>query len=732
MHRCFRESSTRWLLPLAVVFAAHHPLEAQFLDLDPLPPIPELADKSIVGSQAERLRSEIDILRDHDTTDAIISTIAATLRTHRRVAFLLLAQARAHPEAHHTAMAGLLLAHEREKIDRTIVLLGGDPPLTVNGNKIDAAQLAELLALLDRFCANATNLIDSVDVTKPDDLDAALAFALEPLLEVCLALEERTLVDPWLANDPVKVPPLERCRAAVERIEAEHRRALAQAALERLEPMLPFPDLRTRAELDAATLARALRLEQAITDARWLSGPRRESVLARLDATLEHWQDRATRSHARAELNHLAAVAELVEAANDLDRVDPESRAMRRSIDEIVAEEAELDRADRIVARIRRLSRATTAVRAATAVRELEMTPPARHLLGARRSLDRDYKRAEREVFDRLTELVGTSTALVDPDLAGLVARQRELADDLQLLRDTQAWSDFVQESLPARLKRFNSILQILAQQLAQSARRGEASLALDTMARQFDAALDPPFFDRLQAGDSDAIALTGGRDRELHATFEAARVQLVEDWIDGAPDGEGARRFDRLLRLLDQLETLSRVVAAGGMAHLERWGGWALAPRAGSIDPSALSARLKLATEALLRDDEEDFARQLDRLDEEIPLARLAMRIGASLGPPLRALPEGTAARLSRLAVAPTPEDALLVYREDLTELARFTWELEEARRVGESDRIRAIQAYCSALAQLIVEDLEARPQALPELDPLPGGVEEDSGRMN
>ena len=72
MHRCLTERSIRLLLPLAIAFVAHRPLQAQFLDLDPLPPKPELATGSVVESQAERLRSEIELLRDHDDRLVII------------------------------------------------------------------------------------------------------------------------------------------------------------------------------------------------------------------------------------------------------------------------------------------------------------------------------------------------------------------------------------------------------------------------------------------------------------------------------------------------------------------------------------------------------------------------------------------------------------------------------------------------------------------------------------
>ena len=155
------------------------------------------------------------------------------------------------------------------------------------------------------------------------------------------------------------------------------------------------------------------------------------------------------------------------------------------------------------------------------------------------------------------------------------------------------------------------------------------------------------------------------------------------------------------------------------------------LDPRAGEVDPSALAARLKLATESLLRGDDEGFQRQMDQLDEELPLARLAMRISTEVGPSLQSIPDGVAARLARISTSPGPRDLLLPYREDLTELARYSWELQDALRRDDPERVDILQAYCSALAALIVEDLEDRPQPLPNLDPHATGNDETPGRM-
>ena len=105
-------------------------VHAQFLDLDPMPEKPTFESSQLLQREAEHLRSEIDLLQSYDTQDEVIATISSALKTYRRVAFALLAQARVKPDAHHAALAGLLLASECDDIDRALVLLGESPSRT--------------------------------------------------------------------------------------------------------------------------------------------------------------------------------------------------------------------------------------------------------------------------------------------------------------------------------------------------------------------------------------------------------------------------------------------------------------------------------------------------------------------------------------------------------------------------------------------------------------------------
>lgn len=683
-------------------------VHAQFLDLDPMPEAPTFESSQLLQREAEHLRSEIDLLQSHQTQDEVIATISSALKTYRRIAFALIAQARVKPDAHHAALAGLLLASECDDIDRTLVLLGENPSRTMGDVELEPAQVARLLALLDRFSAQPLEILNAADVTNSDELDAILLFIIDPLLQVLEVLENASIVDPWIPDQSESAPPLDRLNATLQKTNDASLKERGTKILTQINPLLQFADLRAQAEAEGGRLADALVLSQALEEANWLAEPKAELIRARLYRSVDRWIDSTTRLQSHAELEHLAAIAQLIAATNELDNADPSSRAMRRSIDDVVSDDVELQRPARLHARTRRILRAIDAIEFATIVRTLERQPPQRHLRSARRALDTDYKRSEREFFDRLPELVGTKDALIDPDLAGLVARQSELAEDLLLLRQSQQWSDLVQTTSPDSLKRFDAVVQNYAQHLSQPARRPNAAKQLDKMASHFEQAIQHPFIQRLQTTDEAAIRLTGGRDRELARVFREVCAELIDDWSRNSSDREGILRFEIMIQLLNKLETLSELVDAGGSEQLSRWGGWLLHPSSGQIDPMLIASRLKIAIESFLRNDLEETVRQLDQLDQTAPLALLATRIGAELGSPLLKLPESTGARIARIASVPGPQDALIAYRGDLLKLARFSWELHEARTDQRLEDAEAIRAYCAAFAEQLLMDFQ------------------------
>ena len=665
------------------------------LTLEPLPPAPRLGDDSIVIEMAEAVRRDMDVLDARSSDDMIIDCITKAMRNYRRITFTLLALAGKDPGAHHLAVTGIRLGELAPSVDRTLAFLGSRPPARATGEALPPNDIASCLTLLDRFNARGTRLFDRVDVRDPLQLDAALELTMEPLMESLMLIEGTVIIDPWPTSTVAPALPadeISRCSRWSQPSGVRRARLLDQIE----ESVATISE---RSEDDLLALTGAVRLQEAIAGAEWLKDEIRDSLMLQFHDVLLDMVDGKNRGAARLRLKLLGSLATLLLHTNDLDSIDSRSRSRRRDIDEVMRTDITSLTEEDLKGRIRRLGKAAEAVSIATEVRRLQRIQPERYLLPTRRILDQDYQRAEQDVFKRILELVTTDGAMMDPDLAGLVTRQRELAADLELLRESRSWTDLATDVAPKDLKRFKGVIEGFARDLTRPSRRLAARRALGQMARQFGLILAPPFVERLDGTDLEAISLMGGRDREIMAVLESARIELLQDWLDGSPDGEGARRCTVLIRLLTLAEAFSSLKNFGGTDRLRGWGGWHLAEGGGVVDVSALAARLKVSATAIVRNDIDAATRQLDKLDQEIPAAKLAMALTSRPD----ALSEGERAQLGSLR-SPSGADLMVNAETCLIWLGTTgNWGSNRCR----SRTREELRAYCAALAELIAEDL-------------------------
>ena len=701
------------------------PASAQFLDLSPMPERPELGEDSTPAIQAEVLRAEISSLRGAPSNptnevELVVDCIRRSLLTYRSITFRLLAEAASRPDADHLAVTGLMLAEMRNALDETLIRLTDAAPTKGDGTILEDAELARLLALLDAFSAGGSKLIDRTDVADPAQLDETLSIVLAPLLEALLEIEPRSLEDPWPAGSMNGRESSIAGGFTPESMPDATLRELANAVIERLKDRIEHPDLRQEAESDIVLIERGLQLAVLLEEADWIRSSGQTEIRDRIRTALETWTARGATADSRHAFNQFIALSHLIEVTMSLGRLSPQVDSIRHGAETIATLPLATGTDERVTSRLRRIDLATKAIQGERRYRELRRNSPPRHLLAPTNSIDRNYKRSEQEVFERLPDLVSSSMALTNPQLTGTVKRQLELMEDLSILQESTGWSELVVELVPEEEDDFNSMIGRLGDRLLQPGRREEARLALRTMKKQFDEAMQDSMSAKLRDGSPDTIAITGGRDQELLVAFDSARRALIDDWMDGAPDDGGADRFNAVASTLSRIESLMQVDQGGEDLSLNRWGGWPMPRSSGLIAASVLKSRLKLAVECLLADDHQGLGRQLAEIDDQLPMTRLAIHIDSKIGPHTSRIPLDTASKLARIACPPTRGDMLVSFREDLITLARFVWELNRARSSGDEALAEEIFSYCTELADTILHDLEGGEDTLPTLAPL------------
>ena len=212
----------------------------------------------------------------------------------------------------------------------------------------------------------------------------------------------------------------------------------------------------------------------------------------------------------------------------------------------------------------------------------------------------------------------------------------------------------------------------------------------------------------RLRRADREVIAATGARHDQLVQVIDERRRQWAQALADGDVDSEAANRMLLLHRLTQTLADVVELLRLTGEAPaLDRWSAWELGADSIARTVADLPARLKLATTAAIDEDDQSLRLQLERIDREAPLGKLAGRLGQILAEPLERLPDGARAVLGQ-SVHPPMEDAWMFSRRtELANLCRYALEQQHASSTGQVDLADALAFYVNTLAEELLADL-------------------------
>ncbi|MDY7109702.1 MAG: hypothetical protein SYC29_13790 [Planctomycetota bacterium] len=337
-----------------------------------------------------------------------------------------------------------------------------------------------------------------------------------------------------------------------------------------------------------------------------------------------------------------------------------------------------------------------------TAFRELEKDDLPRPLRPVRVRLDSTYRQAERAVLERLASFIADPEARSDPRFAALLAGHERGLADLKRLHRMPAWLGAISRLEPEAAVAFENRMKRMSRRLVDANRREATARTLGVFAREL-AMFDPlPFEGELAAADPAAITAAGGLHEELVEVIRETRRQWASDWSLEQEDGEASQRLNLLHRLTrtmaDSAELIRQDVRAG---IVNRWAAWDLPPGLLKRSMLDLPNRLKLATAAAVRRDDEALADELDRIDREAPLTRLVGRLSLTLGPALRPLPGAAIGVLGQVVHSPAEDAWMVEHRRDLAELCRYAAEAHRAWFDEREKDARALQEYVNAKAE-------------------------------
>lgn len=629
---------------------------------------------------------------------------------------------------------------------RLVAMLGRCDSLidaTAAGRRLkDGAPLPQTEA---QRAATALNALAKLDLdraraacsAKPRDAQQhiadALAVTLAPLLELCAIVEGTQPEDAWpLIEDNQDIDAVR--AAARADLEAMRKAAMELPAEAGGRSLLAALDACVARGTSATALLDLRLVREALRTLAWLSAMKAERpprpfpdaaierATARISLALD---DLAVRTppvgsasaanpaeSARLRLASLEICAHAARTMLEL-RDDPDlPSASRQALSDASASlvGAELSGDER--ARTRVAKRILDACAAAERLASTEKVEAPRDLKDVARALDRDGRIATKALPAAFAAMAEDPSRAADPENLSALERVISIESDRARVVRMQFLIDRVGAIDAKSGRSFVAQMKRTAKLLLDPLKRGEAQATLATLDTQAAVSLPFPYEDELKRGTDRALALTGGRAREVAEATGRLRARWVMALGVGNFNGVDATRLMQVARLCTCLRDLDQVddaVTRQKGDRLALWGGWA--SRRAALSPAAqdLRARSALACQSLLMvkidviDPERDgqFERDVAALERAIPLVTLVARLERTLSPTLPTSSDTVGTMLAPLLQAPAPDAFLADEWATLASVDRALFESEYARRKGDVRMREALDAYISELCR-------------------------------
>lgn len=713
---------------LAVLLAADRPrpAAAQWIELPETVQAPPIDGSSYSAQLVGQLETEIANLIDLDPSVGELEDLAqhASINYRLLAAELLAAGDRAGARGSSTVMAGFRLVWARREVDAAL------EQLRALGRQIEAAEAPVDAGTRRRFerARLAIQLFSETWIERAADLRAADPSALDPILATILAplahavsaLERKSLANHWIparavparaVSDPTTPRPANtlgelRQRLTLATLRADTRQEIV-SILDTLERGAAFPDLKPYVAAYRRRISQVLDLADSLVGADWLEQATRETYSDRMHRAVLLFKEKQTRDRGDRQIRRLDVSRVVIERISVLAsaraRTEPiESAFLAAEAMIEVPAQADLGRQQlaQLAVVLDRMIDFRELARGAALPRELRVV---------QRDLERAYRESEKALLEEIDTITTNPRALADPAFGSLLTDQMQYLEDLHRIRELPAWVDTIRLLRPQAAGGFSAHVRRLSRWLLDPNRRPDAVLALARFERELKLFYPLPFEQELHAGSRNAVIATGDRHQQLLTTLETARSAWAEAWSKGQTESPAAQRLGILHRLAQTMADSVEVLRLEGDPEaLNRWAAWDMDPPTLARATRDLPNRLKIATAAAIDGDEEALVRELDRIDDDMPLARLVGRFALLLGDAVQTLPGGAVGTLGQFVETPPPDAWMIRHRFALADVCRYAVEQNHAESNGRRQRSDDLALYVNAVANGILRELD------------------------
>lgn len=705
----FRARLLTAALALACALVPRATLPAQTIELTRDIEAPALVQPTLAATIVGVLEKEAGELRGEADTagDATARAVLLTRANLRLLAAELLAAGdRAGATGSGDVVRGLKLAVTRDAFDQALAARAAPGP---DGTPAPSNALDALASFNHGFEAHVQRGEAAAAPASSPGSDW-LAGLLVRLTAVVADPDGKPLQSHWIAppanaaaaTQPIESTPLALLRRRADATSvSEPTRANLLSILDFLERGRQFPELAGRIGDYQRIVSVFLDTSDTIAVADWLTEAQRGAMQEQVSAAVEAFLDPQRRPSVIEAAERLDAWRRFLAAASGLEDDNVETKTIRSVF--AALETADQQAADQRDA-VRILTQTTMVLERMVEARNERPEGLTRELRIVQRDVLRDYRETEAKVLKELAAGALAHGSLADPGLSSLLADHRERVEDLRRLRRLPEWIAAISRIYPPAAKDFEINMRKRAQSLLEPTKQPDARLAMNRFEQELALFERLPAEQALQENRPAAGELTGGLQAPMLALITEKRRAWVDDWSRAEQSPEPAKVMGLLHRLMQSLRDAAALVEVKP-AILNRWPAWQLSETVIEAGQSDVATRLRLACAAATSGDFAALAEQVDRIDRESPVTKVAGRLMSRLGNDLSERPGGAEGVIAQLTRAPPGDAYFIRWKDDIARLCRYAAEAAAARDAGNATVARECDEYINALAKRLLE---------------------------
>ncbi len=277
------------------------------------------------------------------------------------------------------------------------------------------------------------------------------------------------------------------------------------------------------------------------------------------------------------------------------------------------------------------------------------------------RSARRDALVRRRAALQDLQQAMETADELTASDLpADELAAIHRATRSSRAVRHLDEIAVGLSRLHPAATRKVGRFVGSLGRESGDPRERERTLESIDRLLVDLERFANVDFDRRLRTPDISTIELVGGRAEALSEVMSTTRHAWVDAVIDGQTEGHSIDAMDRMTRLGTLLEHLVALVPTDGVPILDldrcdRWGGWYVDSKMLGWSARTLFPGVHLAVGSAIAGDPDRFERELEMLESQSPMVRLATVIARRTEKTMASLPGEGIATIAAAAIPPT-----------------------------------------------------------------------------